>query len=329
MPPETTRHPHNYRWRERFPTAARVFAGEGGGVYAAEDADDKSLWLIKDEGTLADFLPEEDWGGLVSLTRYSSRHRARWVAEIVEMRQRAARHTPEGVPEGTGGAHDDLVAALVDDTAAYAEALAYWQGLGAVNERDHLQPCCAGATRALARTCSPRPAASTQLKVEFAAWPGLGAVDVALQWPEQLPVLLELKCGKGLDAAGECVWDAAKLAFTLQCDKASDAYLLAGAPVTDWERPIPIRGTEFFDAGSHDIALLRVLYGDWWRTWEKRKDPQPSELPRRFRTEPVHRARLEVAAVAWELRLAAVVAEDHERVPWPRLSAGPGEEPTP
>lgn len=135
MPPETTRHPQNYRWRERFPTAAPVFAGEGGGVYAAEDADGKSLWLIKDEGTLADFLPEEDWGGLVLLTRYSSRDRARSVAEIVEIRQRAARHTPEGVPEGTGGAHDDLVAARVGDTAAYAEALAYWQRLGSGGDR--------------------------------------------------------------------------------------------------------------------------------------------------------------------------------------------------
>jgi hypothetical protein len=37
--PETTRHPPDYRWRGRFPEAAPVLRGEGGGVYATEDAD--------------------------------------------------------------------------------------------------------------------------------------------------------------------------------------------------------------------------------------------------------------------------------------------------
>src|SRR5436190_24292018 len=94
--PETTRHPYDYRWRDRFPDAAPVLRGEGGAVYAAEDADRKSLWLIKDEGTMADFLPEEDWGTLVSLTRYSTRReRAQWVAGAVAFRRRFAAHQPD------------------------------------------------------------------------------------------------------------------------------------------------------------------------------------------------------------------------------------------
>jgi hypothetical protein len=143
-------------------------------------------------------------------------------------------------------------------------------------------------------------------------------VDVALAWPGRLPVLLELKCGHGVNAAGECVWEAAKLAFALQCAKTTDAYLLAGAPVSDWRRPI--RGAELFATGQHDIALLRVLYGDSWRQWENRNDPQPTELPRSFHTESIHSAGLEVGGTEWEVRLAAVVADDAARVPWPRLT---------
>jgi hypothetical protein len=316
---ETTRHPHDYRWRDRFPDAAPVVRGEGGALYAAVDGDGKSLWLIKDEGTMADLLPSEDLGSLVSLTRYSARReRGRWVSDAVASRQRFAALRPDRAARRRPTELDGLLSALVDQTARDVAALAVAKGLRKVNERDHLQPRCAATARTLAKSWSPEPAVSTQLEVEFRAWPRLGNVDVALTWPGRLPVLLELKCGDGSNAAGECVWDAAKLAFALQCDRTSDAYLLAGAPVSDWQRPI--RGAEFFETGQHDIALLRVLYSDWWRYWEGRDDPQPTELPRSFRTESVHAARFALDGNDWELRLAAVLTDDAMRVPWPRLT---------
>jgi hypothetical protein len=212
MAPETTRHPHDHGWRERFPQAARVVAGEGGGVYAAEGADGTSLWLIKDESSMADFMPEEDRGSLVSLTRYSARReRGRWVADAVALRRRFARPAPEPRPQNAATL-DGMVVDVVDRTAAAVQRLALRDGLTSVNERDHLQPCCADVARTLARSLDPTPAVSTQLRVEFAAWPRLGSADVALQWPEQLPALIELKCGAGPNAAGQVVWDAAKLA---------------------------------------------------------------------------------------------------------------------
>ena len=316
--PETTRHPYDYDWRDRFPDAAPVLRGEGGAVYAAEDADQKSLWLIKDEGTMADFLPEEDWGTLVSLTRFSARReRARWVADAVALRRRLAAQQPAGAHQQPSEC-DRLMSELVEQTARDVAVLAVANGLKKVNERDHLQPCCAAAARTLAKDWSPAPSVSTQLEVAFASWPRLGNVDVAFAWPGHLPVLLELKCGDGVNATGECVWDAAKLAFALQCGRAGDAYLLAGAPVSEWRRPI--RGAEFFETGQHDSTLLRVHYGDWWRQWDDRNDPQPTELPRSFRTKPVHAARFEVDGNEWELRLAAVLTDDEARVPWPRLT---------
>ena len=63
-----------------------------------------------------------------------------------------------------------------------------------------------------------------------------------------------------------------------------------------------------------------MLYGDWWRHWEKHNDPQPTELPRSFRTEPVHAARFAVQGNKWELRLAAVLSDDDARVTEPRLT---------
>jgi hypothetical protein len=287
-------------------------------VHAAEGADGKSLWVIKDEGALADFLPEEDRGGLVSLTRYSTRERARWVAELVELRRSHVASREEATSRTWPGPLDDMLVDLVDDTARRIELLARDRGiLTVVNERDHLQPCCAEAARALAPGWSLPATVSTQMEVEFTAWPRLGNVDVALSWPGQLPVLVELKCGSGVNALGECVWDAAKLAFAMQSASGSAMFLLAGAPVAAWQHPV--RGTEFFADGPHEAALLRVLYGDWWREWEKRGDPQPSELPRRWWTEHVHTAPFTIKATPWQLRLAQVFSSGDDRLPWPRL----------
>lgn len=127
----------------------------------------------------------------------------------------------------------------------------------------------------------------------------------------------ELKCGKDLNALGPCVWDAAKLAFALQCRKGAAAYLLAAAPRDEWERPA--RGSEFFADHAHDMGLLRVLYGDWWRQWEACGDPQPSELPACFATTQVHSADFKVGGTDWRLRLGQVVVADERRLKWPRM----------
>jgi hypothetical protein len=159
---------------------------------------------------------------------------------------------------------------------------------------------------------------TTQFVVAFKAWERLGSVDIALARRDGTPVLIELKCGEGRDATGECVWDAAKLAFAVQCDRGA-GFLLAGTRAADWDKPV--RGAEFFEDGPHESALLRVLYSDWWRQWERNGDPQPTELPRSFWTERVHSARFDVGGVRWELRLAQVFAYGEDRLPWPRVVA--------
>lgn len=69
------RHPFDYPWEKRFPDAREVAVYEGGAVYEAEA--EGAYWLIKDEGTMADFIdPEQDadlLAILVSLERYDDR----------------------------------------------------------------------------------------------------------------------------------------------------------------------------------------------------------------------------------------------------------------
>lgn len=77
-----------YAWRKRFPQARAVAGFEGRSVYAAES--EGGFWLIKHQGTMADFLdPEQDadmLATLISLERYTSR--AARDASVAQMLQR-------------------------------------------------------------------------------------------------------------------------------------------------------------------------------------------------------------------------------------------------
>lgn len=211
---------------------------------------------------------------------------------------------------------DELMTALADETARELSQRARARGLSCVNERDHLQPACAAASRTLAPGWRPPALMSTSLRPRSEWWPRLGAIDVALTFPDELPVALELKCGGGRDALGPCAWDALKLAFLLQSDAVSAGYLLAAMPTSDWQAAI--RGAELFETGAIETLALRDRFLDWWRQWERLGDPQPIEVPRRFRTRTVAAAPVELVGPVWELRIAEVILEGHEHIAWPR-----------
>jgi ribonuclease HI len=68
-PDHVERHPPRYPWASRGFADIRVLAkGEGSATYAATG--EGALWIIKDEGTVADFLPQEEHGGLIQLECY-------------------------------------------------------------------------------------------------------------------------------------------------------------------------------------------------------------------------------------------------------------------
>lgn len=216
---------------------------------------------------------------------------------------------------------DVLLDRVAATTASVLGARAAEEALSTVNERDHLQPACSSAATLVAAGWDSDLAVSTQSKLSFVEWPRLGSFDVALTQPERKPIVIELKCGAASDALGPCVWDAMKCALALQHKTVSEAYLLAGAPLEQWSKPV--RGGEFLATGSWQAAHLRVDYEDWWRHWEKKGDPKPSLLPVSFETVGIGIYPLVVAESPWELRLARVVNAGEESLEWPPFLIAP------
>lgn len=82
-------HRAGHSWRSRFQNLRVLNKMEGGAVYSAEG--EGALWIIRDEGTLADFLPEDDSAqeALIQLERYTDRGSwERAVAYIVQQAKR-------------------------------------------------------------------------------------------------------------------------------------------------------------------------------------------------------------------------------------------------
>jgi len=145
---------------------------------------------------------------------------------------------------------------LATEAAAELARRAERDTLSGVNERDHLQPSCTSAARAIARTWTPLPQVSTSFGFSSPMWPRVGRVDIALLLQDEKPIAVELKCGTGRDALGPCAWDALKLAFGLQAEEISAGYLLTATTTSDWAKQF--RGAE--RAGSLADAL-RLLDG--------------------------------------------------------------------
>ena len=82
-------HPAGYDWQSRFEDVQVMARMEGGAVYATRG--EGALWIIKDEGTLADLLPADDVSqdSLIRLERYEDR--LSWERAIAAIVQRAHR----------------------------------------------------------------------------------------------------------------------------------------------------------------------------------------------------------------------------------------------
>ena len=204
----------------------------------------------------------------------------------------------------------ELVVACAADLALQASA----NGLTRIIERDHLQPSFSRVARHLAAGWTPPADVSTSLRPRSELWPRLGGIDVALLFPSLDPVAVELKCGSTHDTLAPCAWDALKLAFFSQLGAISAGYLLAATPLSAWRAPL--RGAELFETADVDTLALRAGFLDWWRHWERLRDPLPAAVPSRFATRAVTRAPLALMGEPWELRLAAVRCRTDDRIEW-------------
>jgi hypothetical protein len=74
--------------------------------------------------------------------------------------------------------------------------------------------------------------APTERPLNLKGWPKVGGVDMAIDIPNDLPVLIELKWGA--ETLYNCAWDAIKLALALDEGESAAAYMVAGAPMSEW-----------------------------------------------------------------------------------------------
>ena len=143
--------------------------------------------------------------------------------------------------------------------------------------------------------------------VDFAEWqPKIGPVDVVVVAKDVLPspAFLELKWGEG--TLYNCVWDAAKMAVAVADGHAARAFLVAGAPESDWTTPVA-DGAELFDGGTWPAPYLLATYAKWWKKWRVEVKTRPQSIPSQLETAVVASAQMVIADTPWRLRAVEVL----------------------
>jgi hypothetical protein len=139
-----------------------------------------------------------------------------------------------------------------------------------------------------------------QRELLLAGWPGVGPVDLAVPITGVAPVLVELKWGRG--ALFNCAWDALKLATALAEGATHKAFLLAGAPASEWASGPA--GSEFFgeDAEDWDVREFMSRHASGFKKWRREVRTRPRRVPDNFSSDPAGGWKLVVGGEPWELR---------------------------
>lgn len=114
-------------------------------------------------------------------------------------------------------------------------------------------------------------------------------------------VFIELKWGAG--TLYNCIWDVAKMATCIVSGQCNVAYLIAGAPVGDWQ---DADGAELFGSGTTALVELYERYSQHWRKWAREVKTHPAFLPQLTCRTAIASAPLRVRATEWELRVVRI-----------------------
>jgi hypothetical protein len=149
---------------------------------------------------------------------------------------------------------------------------------------------------------SPELVAHTSQSLALPGWPGVGPVDVALLEPDGTNrACIELKWGAG--TLYNCIWDLAKMGAAVSLPLTGSAYLLAGAPQSDWERA---DGAECFASGTRVLFDLFERYPKHWRFWLNDVKTHPRYLPKLVCTTEVATVPFHVRGEPWTMRCTEV-----------------------
>lgn len=165
-----------------------------------------------------------------------------------------------------------------------------------------LQHVLVGALRMAVEATELNVIPQPNFGVNFADWPGVGPVDVALVEDGRVGwAFLELKWGAG--SLYNCIWDLAKMAAAVSGEKCGSAYLIAGAPAGEWAGS---DGAEFFSSGTTRLVDLYERYPSHWRKWCKAVETHPRFLPHLIGRTALSAVPVSVGAEEWELRCLRV-----------------------
>ena len=225
---------------------------------------------------------------------------------------------------------DEQLIQLTRETATELESHCAEKALSYAGEQKDLDPVCKQVAKRLAPTWSPAASVGPFAFGDKLGWVGLGLVDLVFRWPDRLPTFLELKCGSDENCLAFCVWDAVKLATGVLAGNAEAGYLLAGAPLAQWQRPI--LGTQLFDSRAWRTSSpeIRGDYSRWWWKWQtERKKGLPNfHIPGRvaatFDTKKLGSFPFQIAGTPWELRLARVEPAPGDWEHWQPLTSPNG-----
>jgi hypothetical protein len=194
----------------------------------------------------------------------------------------------------------EAVTATADTITAFGDTLK-----DGFNEWDMQEVCVAALVAAIEARCV-RLEVKPNRGVKFEEWPGVGPVDVALLGGDAQPTaFVELKWGSG--NLYNCVWDLAKMGVAVARAHAPGAYLVAGAPGDEWRSA---QGCELFESQTWNVPDLMTGYAKHWSFWKRDVKTHPLSLPATIETQAIATAATNVRGDAWELRCAAVVAEE-------------------
>lgn len=219
--------------------------------------------------------------------------------------------------------NDEHLVQLALETAVELERSCSELAIGHATESKHLDPTCKRVAKRLAPTWSPIASVGPYGFGDKLGWIGLGNVDVVFRRPDLLPTFLELKCGAKSDSLGPCVWDAVKVAAGVLAGNAEAGYLLAGAPLAQWQKPI--LGAQLFDSRAWRTSgsEIRGAYSGWWWMWQK--GPHiPGRVAATFHTKKLDSFRFQIAGTPWELRLAKVEPARPDWEDWQPLTSAAG-----
>jgi len=175
-------------------------------------------------------------------------------------------------------------------------------------QESHMQAVFVEALRAACSRQAPDLVVKPNRSVKFEEWPGVGPIDVSLLDKEGAPLaFIELKWGAG--TLYNCIWDLAKMAVAVASKHCATAYLVAGAPASEWSSA---DGSALFAAGDWSTADLYTTYRKYWDFWRGDVKTHPVTLPATVTTGSVAVAELSVCGKPWEVRCGEVSAVDAE-----------------